>query len=82
MARNKISDLRDHLFAQLEKLSDDELMAKPEAAAKEIERTTAIVEVSKAIVETGKLEHSFLKLRASHDVDVVSDFIPQKELKA
>ena len=46
MARNKMNDLRDHLFAQLERLGDDEAMKNPISRDREVERSKAIVNVS------------------------------------
>lgn len=58
--KNKISDLRDHMFAQLERLSDETLSA--EQIASEIERSKAISEIGKVIVESAKTEVLHLKL--------------------
>lgn len=52
MAKNKISDLRDHLFETLEKLKDGEI---------EIERAQAIVGVSNAIIGTARAEIDLMK---------------------
>lgn len=52
MARNKLSDLNDHLFAQIERLSDEELTQ--EELKREIERGKAISLVSKNIIENAK----------------------------
>ncbi len=46
--KNKLTDLNDHLFAQMERLSDESL--KPEDLEKEIARTEAIVKVSEQII--------------------------------
>ena len=61
MAKNKITDLRDHLFAQLERLSDDQDMKNPIKRESELQRADAITKVSKAIVDTAKVEIDFLK---------------------
>lgn len=46
--RNKLTDLNDYLFEQLERLSDDELT--DEALAKEIGRAKAVTNVAQAII--------------------------------
>lgn len=48
--KNKLTDLNDHLFAQLERLGDEDL--KGEDLEKEIARTNAIKTVATQIVET------------------------------
>lgn len=53
MAKNKFSDLNDHLFEALERLNDDEYMA--EHAEKEIPRARAIVGVASQLVALGSL---------------------------
>lgn len=52
MANNKLTDLNNHLFAQLERLSDEDL--NPEQLQKEIERTKAVNGVAKNIIENAK----------------------------
>lgn len=49
MTKNKLSDLNDHLFAQLERLGDEELT--PEQIEVEAKRSEAIVEVSAQILK-------------------------------
>lgn len=51
--KNKMTDLRNHLFATLEALQDDE---KP----MEIDRARAIADVGRVLVETAKVEVAFL----------------------
>lgn len=51
---NKMTDLRNHLFATLEALQDQE---KP----MDIERAKAIAEVGKVLVDSAKVEVMFLK---------------------
>lgn len=59
MARNKLEDLRNHLFAQLERLNDEELT--PEQVQNEVKKAKAIADISDAIIDTAKLEVVFLK---------------------
>jgi hypothetical protein len=58
--KNKITDLRNHMFAALERLSDETL--SEEDLKKEITRSQAISEVGKVIVESAKTEIMFAKL--------------------
>ena len=51
--KNKLTDLNDHLFAQLERLSDEDL--KGEELQTEIERSKAVSSVAKDIVSNAKL---------------------------
>jgi hypothetical protein len=51
MTRNKLSDLNNHLFEQLERLNDVE----EDALADEIERSKAVSGIAKNIIENGKL---------------------------
>lgn len=50
---NKLVDLNNHLFAELERLSDEELAG--EELEKEIERARAITSVSSQIIANGAL---------------------------
>jgi hypothetical protein len=68
-ARNKINDLRDHLFATLEALQDDE---KP----MDIERAKAIADVAKVIVDSAKVEVAFI---AATSALAGTGFIPAAE---
>lgn len=53
--KNKIDDLRNHLFATLEALQDAE---KP----MEIERARAIADVGRVLVDSAKVEVRFLEV--------------------
>lgn len=52
--KNKIEDLRNHLFATLEALQDEE---KP----MDLERAKTVAEVASVLVESAKAEVLFLK---------------------
>lgn len=59
MARNKLTDLNNHLFAQLERLSDEEI--KGEELQQEFERAKAIGVISKQIIDNSKLTLDVMK---------------------
>ena len=51
--KNKIQDLNDHLFAQLERLNDEDLT--PEQLDKEITRSKAVSAISGQIINNARL---------------------------
>jgi hypothetical protein len=57
MAKNRIQDLRDHLFATLESLRDEE---KP----MDVERAKAVCLVSEQIIDSAKVEVHFMEVNA------------------
>lgn len=65
--KNKLSDLNDHLFAQLERLSDEDLT--PEQIDKEAKRGAAIVAVSDQIVRNASLKIQAAKILSDHGID-------------
>lgn len=58
--KNKITDLRNHLFETIEALKDAE---KP----MDIERAKAIAEVAQVVVNSAKVEVDFLRMRADYE---------------
>lgn len=72
--KNKLSDLNNHLFAQLERLSEEHL--SPEDIEKEVRRTDAIVSVSDNIVRNADLQLKAAKLFAEHGEKVIQH-LPQ-----
>lgn len=86
MPRNKIHDLRNHLFEQLERLNDDEL--SNENLDKEIHRAKAMSELAKNIVESAKVEVHYLRITGQNPSNFISsekqlphrnedDYLPQ-----
>jgi len=62
--KNALSDLNNHLFAQLERLSDENL--KKEDLEQEIKRASSISSISKDIVSNATLQLDATKLRAEY----------------
>ncbi|MBB5714750.1 hypothetical protein [Sphingomonas aerophila] len=62
--KNKLSDLNDHLFAQIERLGDEELT--DEQIEKEAKRAEAIVSVADQIVKNADLQLKAATLLAGH----------------
>lgn len=67
MAKNKIDDLRNHLFATLEALQDDE---KP----MDLARAKAVADVARAVIESAKVEVDFLRVTGGTNS---TGFIPE-----
>lgn len=74
MARNKLSDLQDHLFAQIERLRDEHLT--PEEVAIEVARAGAIVDVADQISGNYDLQLRAARLFAEHG-DKMLPYLPQ-----
>ncbi|MEC0131511.1 MULTISPECIES: hypothetical protein [Paenibacillus] len=58
--RNTLGDLNNHLFAQLERLSDEELTG--EKLADEISRAKAVTSVASQVIANGSLVLDAIKL--------------------
>jgi hypothetical protein len=69
MARNKIEDLRNLLFEQIEKLMDDESDTEKETA-----RAEAIANLASVIISSAKVEIDFLKMMGNEGTG--TGFIP------
>ena len=66
--KNTLIDLNNHLFAQLERLSDEEL--KGEALSEEIDRAKSIAVIAKTIIDNGSLVLDAKKFRDNRmDID-------------
>lgn len=63
--KNTLGDLNNHLFAQLERLGDEEL--KGEALQEEMNRTKSINDVASRIIANGSLVLAAKKLMDDHE---------------
>jgi hypothetical protein len=59
MTKNKLADLNDHLFAQLERLGDEDLTG--DALSQEIDRARAVSQVATRVIDVGTLALSAQK---------------------
>lgn len=69
MARNKISDLRDHLFAALERIDNDDLTA--EQIHQEVNKAKAIASIGSVLINSAKVEMEYIK--ATGKLDTASE---------
>ena len=67
MPRNKISDLNNHLFAQLEKLNDDDLNG--EQLQNEVLRAKAMSNLASQIISSTKLTIDAMKMAHKGDIN-------------
>lgn len=67
--KNKLSDLNNHLFAQLERLSEENLT--PEQIENEAKRGEAIVKVADQILHMASLQIQAAKIASDHGVNPV-----------
>lgn len=65
-AKNKIDDLRNHLFETLEALKDED---KP----MDLDRARAVADVARVLIESAKVEVDFLKVTGALRS---TDFLP------
>ena len=62
--KNKLTDLNNHLFAQLERLSEEGMDA--ERIEQEVKRADAIVDVSEQIIRNADLQLKAVRILAYH----------------
>lgn len=65
--KTKINDLRNHMFAALERLGNEDLTV--DQLKMEIERSKAVSEVGKVIVESAKTEVLYAKLTRNKEAE-------------
>jgi len=77
--KNKLTDLNDHLFAQLERLGEEEL--NQEQLEKEVVRTKAIVDVGEQIINNANVTLNAATLIAKHGIGNWEKMLPGVEGK-
>ena len=60
--QNKMTDVWNHLVAQMERLDDDDLCKDTESVARETERAKAMVSLSQNLVQIGALQLKALEV--------------------
>ena len=75
MARNKLADLNNHLFAQLERLGEEELTV--EEIHKEVSRGKAISHLASTVINNAKMQIEAMRLVAhgEYTVNELPEFI-------
>ncbi|PHM63019.1 hypothetical protein [Xenorhabdus ishibashii] len=71
--KNKLEDLNNHLFAQLERLSDEDILN--EQLEIEFRRAKSISDIATQIVNNGKLALDVKKAIGNQDVDSLPKFL-------
>jgi hypothetical protein len=74
MTKNKLTDLNNHLYAQLERLGDEDLT--PDQIEVEAKRARAIVDVADQITANADLQLKAARLFADHGTTVLP-MLPQ-----
>ena len=65
--KNRLSDLNNHLFAQLERLSDEDLVGAK--LDQEVQRGNAVVAVADQIIRNASLKIQAAKILSDHGLD-------------
>ena len=79
MTKNRLSDLNNHLFAQLERLDDEDLTS--EELEKEIGRAKAITGIAEKVIDNASLTLNALKYKTEYNLDksAVPEMLQLKE---
>lgn len=75
MALNKLEDLNNHLFAQIERLTDEQETEEEYKLKMEIDRSNALVELSSQVVNVHKIVLEAASL--THKMGVDSEYLPK-----
>lgn len=79
MTKNRLTDLNDHLFAQLERLGNEDMTA--EQIETEVKRGNAVVAVADQILRHATLQVQAAKIISDHGLDPRSH-LPHVEVNA
>jgi len=79
MTKNRLADLNNHLFAQLERLSDEGMSTEKMEA--EIARSDAVVAVADQILRHATLQVQAAKILSDHGLDPTSH-LPKVEVNS
>jgi hypothetical protein len=74
MTESKLTDLNNHLFAQLDRLGKDGISS--EDLEQEVSRTSAIVNVSEQIIDNANVSLKAAELVAKHGVGQWEGILP------
>lgn len=75
MTKNKLTDLNNHLFAQLERLGEDNLTT--EDIEREMKRTESIVQLSEQIIDNAQVSLAAAKLIADKGIGNWEQMLPE-----
>lgn len=74
--KNTLGDLQNHLFAQLERLGDEEITG--DRLAEEINRAKAVTDVATQIIANGTL---VLKAKTAYEENIAANAVKPKMLE-
>jgi len=74
--KNKISDLKNHLMMQMERLNDLDITNKDDAKTLELElkRSKEVANVAQAITNIAKVEVEYIEVLTKHGANYKSEF--------
>ena len=68
--KNTLNDLNNHLFAQLERLGDEDM--SPEELTKEVQRAEAISKIAEVVIENANIALKAVQIKSnSLDADII-----------
>lgn len=82
--KNTLQDLNNHLFEQLERLNDDEIMNNkdnPELFRRELEKSKAVASIANTIISNARMQIEGLRVRKElgiTDENFMPDLIKNK----